>query len=508
MPPANTAVNSDATAKANSQSSQSGTGILARYEPVIGLEVHCQLQTNTKLFCACPTEFGALPNKNTCPICLGLPGALPVLNKQAVEYALIFALGVGAKINLTSVFDRKQYFYPDLPKGYQITQLYKPYCEEGGITLASGKYIKLHHTHIEEDAGKNIHGAHNSFVDLNRAGTPLIEIVSDPVISTAEEASEYLKRLRALVRFLDIADGNLDEGSFRCDANVSIRPIGAQKLGTRCEIKNLNSFKNIERAINYEIMRQADLLDNGIAVEQNTMLFDPASGKTKTMRSKAEAMDYRYFPDPDLLPLVVCGKHVDKLRDNLPELPVQMAERFQASYNMTQFDAQVLTADKDVANYYEAVVIEAGKGFKADSGGKIIANFYMTDFLREAHDRNWDMASPIVSATDFASLMKLMGNDTISGKIAKKVFLLMADGCGNPVDIVREKGLVQVTDEAAIRALVISVLDANLDQVTEYREGKTKVLGFFVGQIMKQSGGKMNPGIVNQILNEELALRK
>jgi aspartyl-tRNA(Asn)/glutamyl-tRNA(Gln) amidotransferase subunit B len=479
-------------------------GLLARYDVVIGLEVHCQMKTKSKLFCGCSTEFGKLPNHNTCPVCLGLPGSLPVLNTEAVNFAVKFGLGVGATINEKSAFDRKQYFYPDLPKGYQITQLFKPYCEQGGVKLSNGKFVRLHHIHIEEDAGKNVHGSDASFVDLNRAGTPLIEIVSEPDIETAEEASEYLKRLRSLARHLDISDGNLEEGSFRCDANVSLKPSGQKELGTRCEIKNLNSFKNIERAIKYEILRQADVLDEGGLITQQTMLFDAASGKTRPMRSKEESMDYRYVPEPDLFPLILSPERILALKNSLPELPHVLAERFVSELGLTDYDAQVVTSDKDFATYFELVL----KDLSQQVSPKIAANWLISEFMREANDRNWDLESPPISAKSQAELLNLVGDGTISGKIAKKVFSIMVAEGGNPGDIIAKQGLAQVSDETAILDLITKVIDGNGEQVEQYLGGKEKVFGFFVGQIMKQSGGKMNPGMVNKILWEELEKKR
>ncbi len=484
--------------------SHGSESVLNRYEPVIGLEVHCQLKTESKLFCGCSTTFGALPNHHACPVCLGLPGVLPVLNEQAVNHAVRIALAVGATVREVSVFARKQYFYPDLPKGYQITQYDLPYCNGGGVKLANGKFVRLTRIHLEEDAGKNVHGEAASFVDVNRAGIPLCEIVSEPDLSSPDEASEYLKRLRALVRALDASDGNLEEGSFRCDANVSIRKIGETTLGTRCEIKNLNSFKNIERAISYEILRQADLLDSGHAVTQQTMLFDAASGKTQAMRSKEESYDYRYFPDPDLRPLHIASARVDALRAGLPELPEAMAERFRREHGLSDMDALLLTSDKDLSHYFERTLAAvAGK-----VPPKMAANWITTELLREVNEREWDLAAPKVTAAHMAELLGLIGDGTISGKIAKGVFQDMVEGGGAPRAIVEKKGLLQISDEGAIVALVDRVLQASPAQIAEYVAGKDKVYGFFVGQIMRESHGKMNPGLVNKILRERLDARK
>jgi len=480
--------------------------VLDRYEPVIGLEVHCQLKTKTKLFCGCSTSFGAMPNHNTCPICLGHPGVLPVLNREVVNFAIRFALAVEANIHETSVFARKQYFYPDLPKGYQITQFDLPYCTGGKMMLASGKAVRLMRAHIEEDAGKNVHGDESSYVDLNRAGVPLIEIVSEADIRNPEDAADYLKRLRSLVRSLDICDGNLEEGSFRCDANISIRPRGQEKFGTRCEIKNLNSFRNIERAIKYEILRQADLLDHGEKVLQQTMLFDAASGKTQAMRSKEESHDYRYFPEPDLLPLRINAVRVEEQRKVLPELPEAMASRFQEQHGLSPYDAAVLTSDKDLANFYEAVV----KRVAGAVTEKIVANWVTSEYLREANNRSWDFINPPITSNHLGELIELIGKGVISGRIAKTLFEEMAEkGPGNgPKALVQEQGLVQVSDTSEIRNVINKVLDDNPGQLTEYLGGRDKLFGFFVGQTMKVSGGKMNPQLVNDVLKELLDARR
>lgn len=488
------------------QSSPKSTGpsINDRYETVIGLEVHCQLSTQTKLFCGCTTKFGALPNHNTCQICLGHPGVLPVLNHQAVDLAIRFALAVEATVQPTSVFARKNYFYPDLPKGYQITQFDLPYCTDGVMRLTSGATVRIQRAHLEEDAGKNVHGDASSYVDLNRAGMPLIEIVSHPDIRTPEDAADYLKRLRSLVRHLDICDGNLEEGSFRCDANVSIRPRGAEKLGTRCEIKNLNSFRNIERAIKYEVVRQADILDHGGSVKQETLQFDAASGKTSAMRSKEESHDYRYFPEPDLRPLRIDQARIDAVRKNLPETPDQMAMRFKDTYELSEYDARVLTADKDLATFFQSLL----KRVNGAAPAKIAANWVTSEYLREANNREWDLTKPPVTAETMGELIELIGKGTISGKIAKTIFEEIVEKGGSPSEIVSRQGLVQVTNRGEIAALVGKVLDQNEKQVAEYLGGREKVYGFFVGQIMKACEGKMNPDIVNEVLRETLNARR
>ncbi len=483
---------------------QASDSVLARYEPVIGLEVHCQLKTASKLFCGCSTKFGALPNHHTCPVCLGMPGVLPVLNAQVVDYAVRMALAIGAQVAEVSVFARKQYFYPDLPKGYQITQYDLPYCSGGGVRLSSGKFVNMTRIHIEEDAGKNVHADSASFVDLNRAGIPLIEIVSQPELASPDEAADYLKRLRSLVRALDISDGNLEEGSFRCDANVSIRPIGQKTLGTRCEIKNLNSFRNIEKAIGYEILRQADVLDNGGAIKQQTLQFDAGTGRTSAMRSKEDSHDYRYFPDPDLGPLRISKERVAVIRAALPELPEAMAERFKREHGLNDYDAALLTSDRDLAHYYEKTLKLVG----AKVQPKIVANWITSEFLREVNTREWNLAAPPLTAEHLAELLRLIGDETISGKIAKTVFETMVSEGGAPAEIVKAKGLVQVSDTGAIIAVIDKVLDASPKQVADYLGGAEKLIGFFVGAVMKESGGKMNPGLVNKVLKERLEARK
>lgn len=478
--------------------------VLKRYEPVIGLEIHIQLRTKSKLFCSCPNAFGGLPNHHTCPVCLGQPGVLPVLNGTAVDYAIAMALAIGAEIRETSVFARKQYFYPDLPKGYQITQYDLPYCQGGQVTLDEGRQIKVTRIHLEEDAGKNIHSDGDSFVDLNRAGTPLIEMVSEPDLRTPAEAAAYLRRVRAIVRFLDISDGNLEEGSFRCDANVSLRPRGQVELGTRTEIKNLNSFRNVERAITWEILRQADRLDAGEEVVQQTMKFDAATGRTSPTRSKEQTADYRYFPDPDLKPLTIDTDRIARIRAALPELPEAMSRRYQEEFQLTPYDAETLTSDKDLAAYFEEVLAAVG----GDVTAKIVANWVSGEFLREANNGEWDLARPPIPAAALGELLGLMGKGTISGKIAKTVFEDMVQTGRKPSEIVKEKGLVQVSDSGAISQALDEVLEASPGQIQQYLAGKEKLLGYFVGQVMKKSGGRFNPGLVNQLLKEKLNERR
>ncbi|MCC6970317.1 MAG: Asp-tRNA(Asn)/Glu-tRNA(Gln) amidotransferase subunit GatB [Phycisphaerales bacterium] len=476
---------------------------LAAFEPVIGLEVHCQLMTKTKLFCGCSTAFGAEPNHQTCPVCLAMPGSLPVLNTAAVDHAVRFGLAVGSKIESASLFARKQYFYPDLPKGYQISQFDLPICKNGSLEIEGGKVVRLTRAHLEEDAGKSTHGGDASFVDINRAGVPLIEVVSEPAMRSAAEAVDFLRRLRALVRHLGVCDGNMEEGSFRCDANVSLRPRGTEAFGTRCEIKNLNSFKSIERAIEYEIVRQAELLENGAKIVQQTLLFDAGTGRTAPMRSKEESHDYRYFPDPDLPPVVVDRARLERLRKSLPELPAAMARRYKETFGLSDYDAGLLTADKDLAVYFDAVVAAA-----KDVPAKAAANWIASEFLREANERGWALSEPPVTAKDLARLLQLVQSGAISGKIAKTVFAAMADGDGGPDSIISKQGLAQVSDEGAIAALVDKVLDASPGQVQQYLSGKTQLMGYFVGQAMKESQGKANPAVLNRLLAERLLARK
>lgn len=476
---------------------------LQKYDLVIGLEVHCQLDTHSKLFCGCPTTFGAEPNANTCPVCLGLPGALPVLNKKVVDYAIALALAVGAEVNEQSVFARKQYFYPDLPKGYQISQFDLPFCEKGGIRLASGKFVPLTRIHIEEDAGKNVHGDKVSFVDLNRAGIPLLEIVSEPEITSGEDAAEYLKRLHSIVRYLNISNANMEEGSFRCDANVSLKLKGSKKLGNRCEIKNLNSFRNIERAIQYEVVRQADILDQGGAITQQTMLFDANSGTTRPMRSKEESHDYRYFPDPDLPRIVVSGSRIDGIKSRLPELPDQVETRFVKDYDLSVLDAAQLTVDRDLAKYFEECVSNL-----KSANPKLMSNWILSELCREVNERSWSFENCPVSPTALAGLVNAIGDETISGKIAKTIFREMVETGKSSEVIISEQGLVQISDSGAIRVLVERIVEANPPQVEQFLSGKEKIIGFFVGRIMKESGGKMNPTLVNEILLEVLKAKK
>ena len=478
-----------------------GGGLSMDWEVVIGLEVHAQLNTATKIFCGCPTAFGAEPNSHTCPVCLAMPGALPVLNAAAVDKAIALGLAIGAELNRHSVFARKNYFYPDLPKGYQISQYELPVVGKGTLTvqLADGveKVVGVTRAHLEEDAGKSLHEAFigQSGIDLNRAGTPLLEIVSEPDMRSPAEAVAYLKKLHALVRYLDICDGNMQEGSFRCDANVSLRRPGAA-YGTRAEIKNLNSFRFLEKAIEYEIVRQRDILESGGQIVQETRLYDANRDETRSMRSKEEANDYRYFPDPDLLPLVLDESRIERVRDILPELPDAKRTRFMSQYALTVYDAGVLTAGRFLADYYEQVA--------AGVDGKLAANWVMGDLLGALNKAGIEIEDCPVSAEKLRLLVQRIADQTISGKIAKEIFEEIFYRGGEVDAIIDGRGLRQITDVAAIAAMVDAIVTAKPQQVADFRAGKDKLLGFFVGQVMKASQGKANPDQVNAILLERL----
>ncbi len=471
------------------------------WEVVIGLEVHVQLNTQSKIFCACSTAFGAEPNAHTCPVCLAMPGALPVLNEAAVNKAIAFGLAIGAELNRRSIFARKNYFYPDLPKGYQISQYEIPVVGRGhlDILLANGeeKRIGITRAHLEEDAGKSLHEAYDgeSGIDLNRAGTPLLEIVSEPDLRSASDAVAYLKKLHALVRYLDISDGNMQEGSFRCDANVSLRRPG-EPYGTRAEIKNLNSFRFLEKAIGFEIARQADILESGGKVVQETRLYDANQGETRSMRSKEEANDYRYFPDPDLLPLQLNDKRIEQVRKALPELPDARKARFMEQYGLPAYDAAVLTAARELADYFEVVAL--------GQDAKVAANWVMGELLGALNKTNLEIDNCPVAAEELRQLLARIADQTISGKIAKEIFEILFHEGGTVDAIIDARGLRQITDTSAIVAMIDDIIAKNPQQAADYRSGKEKLFGFFVGQVMKASQGKANPDQVNALLRERL----
>jgi aspartyl-tRNA(Asn)/glutamyl-tRNA(Gln) amidotransferase subunit B len=475
------------------------------WETVIGLEIHAQLATRTKIFSGSPTAYGAEPNTQADLVDLGYPGVLPVLNGEAVRMAVQFGLAVDATIARKSVFARKNYFYPDLPKGYQISQYELPIVAKGhlDVMLDDGtvKRVGITRAHLEEDAGKSLHEGHVgvSAIDLNRAGTPLVEIVSEPDMRSAREAIAYMKKVHTLVRYLGICDGNMQEGSFRCDANVSVRRRGAEKLGTRAELKNLNSFRFVEKAINHEVQRQIDILESGGKVVQETRLYDSDKDETRSMRSKEEANDYRYFPDPDLLPVVLDDAWIDAQRAKLPELPDQKAARFVQQHGLSAYDAQVLTASREMASFYEEVVAAA----PADA--KLAANWVMGDFSGALNKDGLDVTASKLSAKQLGGLLTRITDNTISGKLAKEVFEGMwADG-SDADTVIEARGLKQITDSGAIEKLIDEIMAANPKQLADYRSGKDKLFGFFVGQAMKQSGGKANPALLNDLLKKKLS---
>jgi len=473
------------------------------YEPVMGLEVHAQLLTKTKIFCGCSTKFGAAPNSNTCPICLGMPGVLPVMNKKVVEYTIKMAVATHCRINRENNFARKNYFYPDLPKGYQISQYAYPLAEGGYVDVeinGGKKRIGITRIHMEEDAGKLIHDENHpsSYVDLNRAGVPLIEIVSEPDMRSPEEGVGYLRRLHEILVYLEICDGNMEEGSFRCDANISLRPKGEEEFGIRTELKNMNSFRNVQRALEYEIKRQQYVLESGGEVMQETRLWDDSQGVTHPMRSKEEAHDYRYFPDPDLVPLVISEKWIEEVRKTIPELPLRKRGRFVKEYDIPPYDAGVLTASRDLADFYEEAVKHSGKP-------KIASNWIMGDILGHLKDDKKDIKDSPVTPEALAKMINLIEDGTISGKIAKEVFEEMWKTGKQPKEIIEEKGLVQITDTGALETAIGEILKANPAQLEQYKQGKEKVFGYFVGQVMKVTKGKANPKLVNEILRKKLS---
>jgi len=472
------------------------------FEAVIGLEVHAQLLTRSKIFCGCATTFGAPPNTQTCAVCTGMPGALPVLNARAVEFALRMGLATGCEIRRESRFARKNYFYPDLPKGYQISQFDAPLCERGHLSIeVDGKerHVRIHRIHMEEDAGKNIHDQDPdaSLVDLNRAGVPLIEIVSEPDMRDGREAYAYLTKLKQILVYLEICDGNMEEGSLRCDANVSVRPRGATQLGTKVEVKNLNSFKNVEAAIGHEIERQVAAIGRGERVHQETRLFDPGKGETRLMRSKEEAHDYRYFTEPDLMPLRVSEEWLQAVQAALPELPDAKRARFESQYKLPVYDAAVMTATRALAEYYEATV-----AMGADP--KLSSNWIMTEVLGALNARGLDIGSSPITPVRLAGLVHLVADGTLSSKMAKDVWAAMLETGDTAAVVVEQLGMKQIHDPDALRSVIGAVLAANAGEVEKYKAGKTNLMGHFVGQVMKETRGQANPGEVNRLLRELL----
>ena len=474
-----------------------------KFETVIGLEVHAQLKTNTKIFCSCTTSFGNPPNTNTCPVCLGMPGVLPVLNRQVVEYAMKMSLATHCTIGPFNQFARKNYFYPDLPKGYQVSQFDLPIAEHGHVDIevdGTHRRIGLTRIHMEEDAGKLIHDdvKPRSYVDLNRTGVPLIEIVSEPDIRSAEEAAAYLKKLHAILRYLDICDGNMQEGSFRCDANISLRPIGQEELGTRTELKNMNSFRNVQRALDYEIRRQRDILLDGGSITQETLLWDADRNQTNSMRGKEEAHDYRYFPDPDLVPVVIDDEWIAAVKESLPELPDAKKKRFMETHALSEKDATILTSARELADYFETALASYPDPQK-------LVNWMKTEMLRELKGEDGlDICDFPVTPENLATLLTMIAKGTISGKIAKTVFDEMMQTGKDAETIVKEKNLVQMSDEGDLLKIVQQIIAENAQQAEDFRGGKTKLMGYFVGQLMKKTKGKANPQMANQLFSKEL----
>jgi aspartyl-tRNA(Asn)/glutamyl-tRNA(Gln) amidotransferase subunit B len=473
-----------------------------KYEAVIGLEVHAQMLTETKVFCGCPTRFGAEPNTQTCPVCIGMPGVLPVFNRKALEFAIRTGLAMNCAISSYSRFARKNYFYPDLPKGYQISQYELPVCEHGSIGIAvdgEEKRVGITRVHMEEDAGKNIHeeGTGYSLVDLNRTGVPLMEIVSEPDMRSPQEAVAYMKKLRAILRYIGVCDGNMEQGSLRCDANVSVRPEGQEALGVKVEVKNINSFRFVERALDYEIKRQIKVLEGGGSLVQETRLWDASRGVTTSMRTKEEAHDYRYFPEPDLVPITVDRKWVEGIRASLPELPDARRDRFVYDYGLPGQDADILTSERALAEWFEEAVKLGGKP-------KAVANWMMGELMRLLNETNTPIEDCPLKSIELVNMLKLIDDGIISGKIAKTVFEEMFRTGKDAQAVVREKGLVQITDEEAIAKAVEEVISASPGEAERYRAGEEKLMGFFIGQVMKLTKGKANPKVVNELLRERL----
>ena len=472
------------------------------YEVVIGVEVHAQLRTKSKLFCGCGTVFGLAANSQTCPLCLGLPGSLPVLNQAAVEMAVRAGLALNCTIAASNLFARKNYFYPDLPKGYQISQYEAPICEHGWIEIATSdgrRRVRIRRAHLEEDAGKSVHvaGANGSRVDLNRAGTPLLEIVTEPDLRSSDEVVAYLKGLRDVLMYLEVCDGNMDEGSFRCEPNLSLRPLGQKEFGTKVELKNINSFKFVKDAIEYEIKRQTKVLNEGGKVSQETRLWNLDRGETVVMRSKEEAHDYRYFPDPDLVPLKLEKEWIEGCRKHVTELPAVRLQRFVSEFALSEYDAGVLTASKSVADYFESCV-------KLFNEPKTVSNWVMGELTRELNNSGTDASDSPVSPERLVGLLRMVDKGTVSLKVAREIFPEVYSSGKTPEQIVQEKGLIQVSDEGALDTIIDEVLAKNPTQVAQFKEGKQQVLGFLVGQVMKASSGKANPGKVNELLKRKL----
>lgn len=477
-----------------------------KYEAVIGLEVHTELQTTTKIFCGCKTSFGAEPNTNVCPVCLGLPGVLPVLNKRVLEFAVRAGLALNCEISRFSKFDRKNYYYPDLPKNFQTSQFDLPICERGHLDIevnGEKKQIRITRAHMEEDAGKLVHHGTSitdsdySLVDYNRTGTPLLEIVTEPDMRSAKEAVAYLEKMRAILQYIGISDCRMEEGSLRCDANVSVRPVGQKELGTKAEIKNINSFKGVEKAIEYEALRQAEILEDGGKIIQETRTWDEKEGVTKSMRTKEEANDYRYFPEPDLAPFTVSEEYIEDIRKTLPELPDERRELYIANFGLSSTDAQYMTNDKDTSDYFEKVVA-------AGADPKASVNWIMGEFASQLSNAGIEIAKAPVTPENLAKLLALIAKGTISGKIAKKVFAEMWKDGADPEEIVKAQGLVQISDTGALKELVVKVIANNPKAVEDFKAGKKKAVGALVGQIMKETKGKANPKVINELLNDEL----
>ena len=477
-----------------------------KYEAVIGLEVHTELQTTTKIFCGCKTSFGAEPNTNVCPVCLGLPGVLPVLNKRVLEFAVRAGLALNCEISRFSKFDRKNYYYPDLPKNFQTSQFDLPICERGHLDIevnGEKKQIRITRAHMEEDAGKLVHHGTSitdsdySLVDYNRTGTQLLEIVTEPDMRSAKEAVAYLEKMRAILQYIGISDCRMEEGSLRCDANVSVRPVGQKELGTKTEIKNINSFKGVEKAIEYEALRQAEILEDGGKIIQETRTWDEKEGVTKSMRTKEEANDYRYFPEPDLAPFTVSEEYIEDIRKTLPELPDERRERYIANFGLSSTDAQYMTNDKDTSDYFEKVVA-------AGADPKASVNWIMGEFASQLSNAGIEIAKAPVTPENLAKLLALIAKGTISGKIAKKVFAEMWKDGADPEEIVKAQGLVQISDTGALKELVVKVIANNPKAVEDFKAGKKKAVGALVGQIMKETKGKANPKVINELLNDEL----